>query len=446
MIYDSKENSSDPTDREDLRDLLLRVRKHLSNTPIFPIEPERSTALVLSGGGGKGAYEAGAILALWDSGFRDFSAIAGTSVGALNAILFKRLLQTRDRKIVLKTWSNLSFHHVLKLNPWMMLKIALYLPITINALQRFPTTTNILGDSISIGLPKLSSLLMDVLKLLATSVLPFCIGIVGVVLLRFGLSHLLESIGIATSKTISIFVLLLFLVPMCSKLLSQRMSLADNTPLRDIVKNIFHPNLVEGDPEIICTLAVKPSARNVSGFPHYPTLAKVKNTEDVIELLIQSAALPEIFRMKKIFGNKCVDGGVQDNVPIYGLYPIQPKRVIVIYLEYAYHLMLNESEKCNIGRVINDRQTVWDQNAALRIYENNRLADIAHRRMEKWEGPRRDWFAKTDLLPIIPSAHLGNIVTGTLNFSAKKSRVLIALGYENTLSALLSWEPQDVWA
>jgi len=46
----------------------------------------RNAALVLSGGGSKGAFQAGAIKCLLDKGIR-FSVVAGTSVGALNGLI-----------------------------------------------------------------------------------------------------------------------------------------------------------------------------------------------------------------------------------------------------------------------------------------------------------------------------------------------------------------------
>ncbi len=50
---------------------------------------KKNVALVLSGGGGKGAYQAGALNALVDLGIdTKIEAISGTSVGALNACLF----------------------------------------------------------------------------------------------------------------------------------------------------------------------------------------------------------------------------------------------------------------------------------------------------------------------------------------------------------------------
>src|SRR5579859_301816 len=47
----------------------------------------KRVGLVLAGGGFKGAYQIGAWKALQEMGFDRFTAIAGTSVGALNAVL-----------------------------------------------------------------------------------------------------------------------------------------------------------------------------------------------------------------------------------------------------------------------------------------------------------------------------------------------------------------------
>ena len=40
--------------------------------------------LCLSGGGAKGAYQAGVVKALYDRGIKNFTAISGTSIGAVN--------------------------------------------------------------------------------------------------------------------------------------------------------------------------------------------------------------------------------------------------------------------------------------------------------------------------------------------------------------------------
>src|SRR5882762_8159443 len=52
--------------------------------------PGKRIGLVLTGGGGKGAYEIGVWRGLVQKGVRRFSAISGTSIGALNAYLIAR--------------------------------------------------------------------------------------------------------------------------------------------------------------------------------------------------------------------------------------------------------------------------------------------------------------------------------------------------------------------
>ena len=77
----------DPTDTPGLRS----SREHLLGDARIVAWLERlrqqKVAVVLSGGGAKGAYQAGCMLALFDCDLRRFSSFAGTSVGALNAAL-----------------------------------------------------------------------------------------------------------------------------------------------------------------------------------------------------------------------------------------------------------------------------------------------------------------------------------------------------------------------
>ena len=49
---------------------------------------KKEFGLVLAGGGGKGAYEIGVWKALRETGKIKIGAVSGTSVGALNAVLF----------------------------------------------------------------------------------------------------------------------------------------------------------------------------------------------------------------------------------------------------------------------------------------------------------------------------------------------------------------------
>lgn len=66
-------------------------------------------ALVLSGGGSRGAYEIGAWQALDEMGFR-FDAVYGTSIGALNA----GLVAQGDLKRAAGLWANISINQVIR--------------------------------------------------------------------------------------------------------------------------------------------------------------------------------------------------------------------------------------------------------------------------------------------------------------------------------------------
>lgn len=68
-------------------------------------------ALVLSGGGAKGAYEAGCIKALQELGF-EFEIVTGTSIGALNGLLIAQ----QDYDKLYDLWDRLNISMVLK-NP-----------------------------------------------------------------------------------------------------------------------------------------------------------------------------------------------------------------------------------------------------------------------------------------------------------------------------------------
>ena len=71
--------------------------------------------LVLDGGGARGAYQIGAWKALKEAGVK-ISAVAGTSVGALNGAL----ICMDDLEKAEKIWSEMEFSHVMSVDDdWM---------------------------------------------------------------------------------------------------------------------------------------------------------------------------------------------------------------------------------------------------------------------------------------------------------------------------------------
>ena len=68
-------------------------------------------ALVLEGGGAKGAYQVGAYNALIESGY-EFNAVIGTSIGAINAALIAQ----GDVRLLEEVWRNIKFEDFLEVD------------------------------------------------------------------------------------------------------------------------------------------------------------------------------------------------------------------------------------------------------------------------------------------------------------------------------------------
>ena len=98
------------------------IRNHLSCSVFMKSDPARSVpqpaaqaggaprprrALVLEGGGAKGAYSFGALLAFKEMGIT-FDAVGGSSVGALNAVLWSSNCLEAGQSI----WESISFDSV----------------------------------------------------------------------------------------------------------------------------------------------------------------------------------------------------------------------------------------------------------------------------------------------------------------------------------------------
>jgi len=79
--------------------------------------------LVLSGGGGKGAYQIGVLRALAEAGILDeVKAVAGTSIGAVNAVLYVQ----GDYDKAYKTWDDINMGVLFDLDPAMIASGKLY--------------------------------------------------------------------------------------------------------------------------------------------------------------------------------------------------------------------------------------------------------------------------------------------------------------------------------
>lgn len=82
------------------------------------IDPNKTYAIALEGGGARGAYQVGAWRALDEVGIR-YNAVSGSSVGALNGAM----MAMRDRELAEKLWLDMRFSRVLDVDDDIMQKL-----------------------------------------------------------------------------------------------------------------------------------------------------------------------------------------------------------------------------------------------------------------------------------------------------------------------------------
>ena len=122
--------------------------------------PEARRALVLSGGGARGAYEVGVLAALFEEVFPDlppdfeFDVVSGTSVGAIHAayVAASANLPPAERaRVLVETWSEMRVRDVLRLSASDLLGIPLRALGLSRLRRRFETGTQRPGDPDVVG-------------------------------------------------------------------------------------------------------------------------------------------------------------------------------------------------------------------------------------------------------------------------------------------------------
>ena len=102
---------------------MLEVNEAEVPAPAVPHFEASDLGLVLSGGGGKGAYQIGVLRALAEAGILDeVKAVAGTSIGAVNAVLYIQ----NDYEKAYKTWDEIDMGVLFDLDPAMLASGKLY--------------------------------------------------------------------------------------------------------------------------------------------------------------------------------------------------------------------------------------------------------------------------------------------------------------------------------
>lgn len=124
-----------------------------------------------------------------------------------------------------------------------------------------------------------------------------------------------------------------------------------------------------------------------TGITEYINL-KNRDYDFIEKMLLATSSLPIVYPPVEIEGNYYVDGGINDNLPIYPIYNRGFKKIIAVSTE--------------------------------RMNKNILIKKFPH----------------AEILLIHPSVYLGNLFNGTLNFNSRKLNQMYRLGYNDALNGI----------
>lgn len=393
--------------------------------------------LVLEGGGGKGAFQAGAIKALYEAGYR-FDAVAGTSVGALNAAA----LACGRVAEVLRFWECIRPARVRR--------------------HRFPAPLFLLLQAIYVGclalnfvaLGRTQSVEARIRKLVETGVNVGCLTVfigvgapLGVAVGLLTWAEVVDGWQVVFYPAL-IFTPLAFAFAFPIVYEYANISVFSTQPLRDTVQAVLDrrmphiPTYVTGSRRISVFDPTAPSytylgtefgplmsypAPRARFVPSYIRLDQIQDWEDREQALMASTALPfGIFPGWRIEEHLTSDGGTSDNRPLLPLLRHEEVDELWIVALRPIHPLTSflEAE----GQRIADIERLQALSAA--------DPDHVMQRFEKASDKSRSWTppAAAELIwprrviVIAPDSSLGGFLMGTLNFRRGKARRLIAEG------------------
>jgi predicted acylesterase/phospholipase RssA len=394
--------------------------------------------LVLGGGGAKGAYHIGCWKALRARGLDRFDAIAGSSVGAINAVFVGTgRLDTAEaawRSLRMRKVIGFSLATVLRLPAWLLAGLGSeFSPFKITRLS------DRLGDGRTGWVHTLVCVALAAALWATRGMLPPALASRGALVAALPLA--LAALALAHRFTRPIF-----LRPVCTS----------NAPLDRTLAEV----LLDADVRALAaagrpiygvlsqhTPGTAGAARWGGWSPRYVRLDRAPDAASLRRTLLDGSAVPGFMGGGSADGRPVLDGSWTDNVPVgpllFGEHDLDA--IIVIYLKpRAVHTQRHNS----LGGVIH--LLLRDAIKPLRS-----RADI-----HSWARARWDAYRAADadapaaapaalrrrplIVSVAPSRRVGNFFTGTLWFSRAKSASLIALGERDMEEALRRLAGMDV--
>lgn len=319
--------------------------------------------IVFAGGGAKGAFQIGVWKYLREQGLdRLIDGVSGSSVGALNSLLFLN----GNFEVAEKLWG--------EIDQWKMT------PPNLDGIIKIWKNLAIMPPLVSIP----------------TSIVPTFLSVPLAVPVMAGFSIKKALFHDADQGS-------------GSKGLSAQSELE-----KLIDEKICWERIEKSDKVAYCSLSVKslphkpePSSGNpVIGFLRSQSRReyicwKGKSRNDIKNLVLASASLPILYGLRDVNGHECLDGGIQDNVPISPLARLGFSEIIVIHLQQKEH-------------------------------EKSLEFDFSRRELER-KG--------VHIYDVYPGKDFDDSFGATISISPEKSKIRMAQGYSEaaTQLATLSW-------
>jgi predicted acylesterase/phospholipase RssA len=390
--------------------------------------------LLFSGGGAKGAYQIGCWKALRALGLDDFRAIAGSSVGAMNAVL----VGTGHLHTAETVWRNLRLRDVVGVRLRRLPRLPLWIVAAIGS-EFSPIKTTRLSD-LNGHHRRLPRWLHTVTCVAAAAVLVAARPILPAGAHGWAWKLALVAVMVAALARLHRITRPIFLAP----------ALTDNAPLARTLELACADHGAERLRAAQCPVygVLSCYAPHAQGSHQWGGWAPVYVRLDQMDAatlrrtLLTGSALPGVFAADTSDGRLTIDGSWTDNVPAAPLLfggdaPLDI--LIVVYLKQKVRHIRRPNSLCALIQLLISER--WSAGAARedlrswaatrwRAYRSSGLASNGPHGEIASQGP------EPMLIDVAPSKRVGNFFTGTLWFSRAKSAALIELGERDMRAAI----------
>jgi len=418
--------------------------------------------LVLSGGGAKGAYQAGVVLALANRGIARFAVIAGTSVGALNGVA---VAANRQEELA-RTWRSMSFSKLMRPSGgvahliigateygvgWILKRG--YLRI-LGVLPALRLLTRLRPRSERLGRPDLGAVLFIVLigEFLHRIRLHQAVGDR---IQRHATNYVATRALLSEQSGLRTMVEQILAGSDTSTFPPTYVTASASVALFDPDEPLFRSYVADGkkhsDLEHIYVALDEPN-ESMMHVPRYIDISKQTDLASVADAVLQSAALPIFFPATKAGEETLRDGGLIDNVPVGPTLAHPLDLLIVVSLNHDHGLRRVFWSCQQVARRLELERIGFA--GAVKLFDDWRVQNEIKSLHRTKQFPFATWTRPANCEPLVPlvplnvariaygivhikpSEDLGGFLKGTVNFGRRRAKRLVEMGYHDLLSTL----------